>query len=141
MNLRRNVFIGLAMLGSTALVLSTGGTVAAATPGKPARSCASLASVTLPHTTIVSATLVPATATAPVHCAIQLVVTNPPANDRIRVGIWLPTENWNRRFQGIGGGGFFVHLKIFVVHDIVAAAAFPIVELVQAETFVLFTAH
>jgi feruloyl esterase len=54
----------------------------------------------------VSATLVAATASVPAHCAVQAVVTNPPANDQIRVGVWLPTQNWNRRFQGLGGGGF-----------------------------------
>ncbi|MBQ0902064.1 tannase/feruloyl esterase family alpha/beta hydrolase [Micromonospora sp. U21] len=60
----------------------------------------------LPHTTVLSATSVPATASVPAHCAVQLTVTNPPAKDQVRIGVWLPTENWNGRFQGTGGGGF-----------------------------------
>jgi hypothetical protein len=104
--MRRRILTGLAMAGTTALVLTTGGTVAAAEPGRPVRACGSLASLTLPHTVISSATLVAATATTPQHCAVQLVTTNPPAGDQIRVGVWLPTDNWNHRFQGLGGGGF-----------------------------------
>jgi feruloyl esterase len=103
---RRGVFVGLAAAGSLAMFLSAGSSVAAAQAGPPARSCDSLASVQLANTTIVSATLVPASESVPAHCAVQAVVTNPPANDQIRVGVWLPTENWNRRFQGLGGGGF-----------------------------------
>lgn len=107
MRRRRRLLTGLAALTGAALVLSIGSSVsAAAGPHRPARSCESLASVELPHTTVVSATSVPATTSVPGHCAVQLVVTNPPANDQIRVGVWLPTENWNGRFQGTGGGGF-----------------------------------
>jgi feruloyl esterase len=95
-----------ALLGSAALVLSMSTSVAAADTHSPGRSCVSLTSVRLAHTTIVSATDVAATATTPAHCAVQLVVTNPPAGDQIKVGVWLPTRNWNGRFQGIGGGGF-----------------------------------
>jgi feruloyl esterase len=95
----------LAALGSV-VVLIPGSTVAAAGTHRPVRTCESLAAVGLPNTTIVSAVLVAATATVPEHCAVQATVTNPPAGDQIRVGVWLPTRNWNRRFQGIGGGGF-----------------------------------
>jgi Tannase and feruloyl esterase len=106
MRRRRSIALGLAAFGSAALVLSAGPSVAALVPSQPVRSCESLSSVQLAHTTIVSATSVPATASIPAHCAVQLVITNPPANDQIRVGVWLPTGNWNRRFQGLGGGGF-----------------------------------
>jgi feruloyl esterase len=54
----------------------------------------------------VSATEAAATDSAPAHCAVQLVITNPPAGDKINVGVWLPVDNWNGRFQGLGGGGF-----------------------------------
>jgi hypothetical protein len=96
----------LAALGSAALVLPMSTSIASAATNAPARTCASLASVRLAHTTIVSATDVAATASAPAHCAVQLVVTNPPSGDQIKVGVWLPTQNWNGRFQGLGGGGF-----------------------------------
>jgi feruloyl esterase len=97
----------LVAAGSAAvMVLSAGSGVAAAQPDRPVRTCESLASVQLTHTTILSATPVPATVSVPAHCAVQAIVTNPPAGDQVRVGVWLPTENWNRRFQGLGGGGF-----------------------------------
>jgi len=103
---RSGVFAGLVAAGSAAMVLSAGSSVAAVGTDRPVRSCESLAAVQLPHTTIVSATSVPASVSVPAHCAVQAVVSNPPADDQIRIGVWLPTENWNRRFQGLGGGGF-----------------------------------
>ena len=107
MRRKGGLLLGLAVFGSAAIVLSAGSTVvAAAGPGRPVRSCDGLASIRLAHTTVVSATSVPATGSVPAHCAVQLVITNPPANDQIRVGVWLPEQDWNGRFQGIGGGGF-----------------------------------
>jgi hypothetical protein len=106
MGSRRGVPAGLVALGTVALVVLAGSGVATAGPNGATRSCAGLASAHLAHTKIVSATDVPATTSTPAHCAVQLVVTNPPSGDQIRVGVWLPTQNWNRRFQGIGGGGF-----------------------------------
>ena len=103
---RSSVLTGVAVIASTAVMLSAGSSVAASGSKRPVRSCESLASVRLARTTIVSAVPVAATAAAPAHCAVQLVVTNPPAGDEVRVGVWLPTENWNGRFQGLGGGGF-----------------------------------
>ncbi|WBB67970.1 tannase/feruloyl esterase family alpha/beta hydrolase [Micromonospora sp. WMMD812] len=103
---RRTVLTGLAMLASAALILSAGPGASAVGAKRPKATCASLASVNLPHTTVVSATAVAATASVPAHCAVQLTVTNPPAHDQVRIGVWLPTDNWNGRFQGTGGGGF-----------------------------------
>ncbi|HZM79423.1 MAG TPA: tannase/feruloyl esterase family alpha/beta hydrolase [Candidatus Limnocylindrales bacterium] len=103
----RRVLAVVAAFGGVALVLPAGAVgVAALQPSGPVRSCESLASVRLPNTTIVSATSVPDSGTVPAHCAVQLIVTNPPAGDQIRIGVWLPAQNWNRRFQGLGGGGF-----------------------------------
>src|SRR5687768_5328994 len=103
---RGSTLTGLAVAASATMVLSAGPSEAGSTPGGPVRSCESLSSVRLENTTVVSATPVAATTSAPAHCAVQLVVTNPPAGDQIRVGVWLPTQNWNGRFQGLGGGGF-----------------------------------
>jgi len=96
----------MAALGAAALVVLASSSVATAGPKAEIRSCASLASAHLAHTTIVSAADTPATESVPAHCAVRLVVTNPPAGDQIRVGVWLPTHNWNRRLQGLGGGGY-----------------------------------
>jgi hypothetical protein len=106
MRSRRNtLFIATAASVSAALALSTTGSASAAVSRGPIRSCASLTSISLPHTTITSADLVPAAGSTPSYCAVQLVVTNPPANDQVKVGVWLPAQNWNGRFQGMGGGG------------------------------------
>jgi hypothetical protein len=72
----------------------------------PVRSCESLTAVTLPNTTIVSAAVDAGDATTPASCRITAIVTHPPAGDAVKVFIGLPLENWNGRFQGVGGGGF-----------------------------------
>jgi len=72
----------------------------------PVRTCASLASVALPNTTIESAAVEPAANGRPEFCRVTAVVTHPPAGDRIRVWIGLPVSGWNGRFEGVGGGGF-----------------------------------
>src|SRR6266545_2680598 len=69
----------------------------------PVRSCESLASVTLPNTTIESATI---DANTPGVCRVVAITTHPPAGDKVRLWIAIPTSNWNGRFLGNGGGGF-----------------------------------
>ncbi|HEX5110927.1 MAG TPA: tannase/feruloyl esterase family alpha/beta hydrolase [Vicinamibacterales bacterium] len=80
------------------------------TPPKPAianakavRSCESLASVALPNTTIESAAVDP---NNPAICRVTAVSTHPPAGDKVRIWVGIPTSNWNGRFLGTGGGGF-----------------------------------
>ena len=70
---------------------------------KPLRSCESLASVALPDTTIESAAVDPAN---PGICRAVAITTHPPAGDKVRIWIAIPTANWNGRFLGTGGGGF-----------------------------------
>jgi feruloyl esterase len=69
---------------------------------KPVRSCESLATVALPNTTIESAAIDPAN---PGICRVTAVTTHPPAGDKVRIWIGIPTANWNGRFLGTGGGG------------------------------------
>ena len=69
----------------------------------PVRSCESLATITLPNTTIESATIDAANADI---CRVVATTTHPPAGDRVRIWIAIPTANWNGRFLGTGGGGF-----------------------------------
>src|SRR5215471_964262 len=69
---------------------------------QPVRSCESLATVALPNTTIESAAVDPAN---PGICRITAVTTHPPAGDKVRIWIGIPTANWNGRFLGTGGGG------------------------------------
>ena len=72
----------------------------------PTRTCESLAGVTLANTTIETALVHAGDARTPASCRVTAIVTNPPAEDRIRVWVALPMKGWNGRFQGVGGGGF-----------------------------------
>jgi feruloyl esterase len=76
--------------------------------------CARILTLSLPQATIQSAEIVPAgpftvvppggldsvVVQLPEYCRVQLVV-----EPQINVEIWLPTERWNGRFHGVGGGG------------------------------------
>jgi hypothetical protein len=69
---------------------------------KPVRACESLAGVVLPNTTIESAAIDP---NNPAVCRVTAITTHPPAPDKIRIWVAIPTSNWNGRFVGTGGGG------------------------------------
>jgi feruloyl esterase len=69
---------------------------------KAVRSCESLASVALPNTTIESAAV---DSNNPGICRVTAITAHPPAADRIRIWVGIPTSNWNGRFVGTGGGG------------------------------------
>ena len=83
-----------------------------------AHECSDLASAALPQSDITSATLQPAgpftlppelgpakTVQLPSFCRVQGVL-RPSADSHIAFEVWLPAENWNGRFQGVGNGGF-----------------------------------
>lgn len=88
-----------------------------------AGSCAGLAKVTLPHATIMLAQEVPAGAfhlsradgagaqqenpfpALPSFCRVVMKLT-PSADSDITVELWLPEHGWNRKFLGVGNGGF-----------------------------------
>ena len=84
-------------------------------------SCESLQTLTLPETTIVSATLVPdgpftppsATGFGPPNAPPPKPLTVPAAcrvvgrvSPAINFEVWMPVSNWNGKFQAVGGGGF-----------------------------------
>lgn len=74
-------------------------------------SCESLADLNLPEASSISSELItdgeytpPGSETMnelPDFCRVSIVVE--PA---INIEVWLPTETWNRRFKGVGGGGY-----------------------------------
>lgn len=39
-------------------------------------------------------------------CNVTVTYTHPGWNDTINLHIWLPLNDWNERFMGLGGGGF-----------------------------------
>ncbi|KAG9230651.1 Tannase/feruloyl esterase [Amylocarpus encephaloides] len=39
-------------------------------------------------------------------CEVNVAYTHPGMNDTVQVQIWLPLNNYNSRFQGVGGGGY-----------------------------------
>ena len=73
---------------------------------EPARTCESLTTVDLADTTVDSAALETAGPGGPPYCRVTAIATHPPANDRVTIWVALPTETWNGRFLGTGGGGF-----------------------------------
>lgn len=44
-------------------------------------------------------------ANIPAHCRVQMVL-KPTSDSLINMELWLPIENWNGRFMGVGNGGF-----------------------------------
>lgn len=68
----------------------------------PACACEDLLKVSIPNTTIDSAVI----DSSDGSCRVTATVTHPPAGDRVKVFIGLPTKGWNGRFRGTGGGGF-----------------------------------
>jgi feruloyl esterase len=76
--------------------------------------CARILTLALPQATMQSVEIIPAGPFAvmppgklgsvmvqlPEHCRVQLVV-----EPQVSVEIWLPTDGWNARVQGVGGGG------------------------------------
>ena len=86
-----------------------------------AATCADLAQLTLPTTTITTAVLVPAgtfkPSAGPVAAATQALYARlpefcrvaatlrPSADSEIKIEVWLPTQ-WNGRFQAVGNGAW-----------------------------------
>ena len=98
-------------------------------------SCADLANLSLPNTTITSATIVPAgpfasvsvgdplaaeattspaptcsnnnaAAQVPAFCRVTAAIAERGAADPINIELWLPLDNWNGKFEAVGNHGF-----------------------------------
>jgi hypothetical protein len=96
-----------AALGAAAVVcVFVAPAAPAAARSETAGSCQSLTALTLPNTTIDSATVAPASGTVPASCRVHASTTHPPAGDDVNIDVWMPLEGWNGRFQGVGGGGY-----------------------------------
>jgi feruloyl esterase len=98
---------------------------------RAADSCDNLASLTLPHTRITRAQLVPAGQFAgtpegilapgarslapynalPEFCRIAATLT-PSSDSEIKIEVWMPASTWNGRFQAVGNGGWGGQLSV-----------------------------
>lgn len=54
---------------------------------------------------------------APEFCDVNITLTHPGENDKVGVQIMLPLNNWNGRFQGIGGGGYAARYGEYALAD------------------------
>ncbi|HEX4004092.1 MAG TPA: tannase/feruloyl esterase family alpha/beta hydrolase [Candidatus Acidoferrales bacterium] len=119
----------VALSRSRALIVFSSAIVAAfffAAAPAHAASCESLASLSLPNTTITKADLVPAgsfTPPAPVgppppigaeaidwahlpaFCRVTATL-KPTSDSDIRIEVWLPASGWNGKYEAVGGGGW-----------------------------------
>jgi feruloyl esterase len=86
---------GLVFAGS---LLTT--TILGASPAFATTPCAGLTSLSIPNTTITSATLVPANGPTPAYCNVLATVA--PQTD---IQVQLPAK-WKNRYLHLGGGGF-----------------------------------
>ncbi len=78
-------------------------------------SCASLAKLTLPATTITTAETIAGGAFTPpggkaiehlpAFCRVSGVI-RPSTDSNIEFEVWMPASGWNHRFQDVGNGGF-----------------------------------
>ena len=97
------------------LMLSTASITALALGAGPAaakgESCASLAAVKLPDTTIVSAAsyaagaTITGTTTAPVALCRVVGKLTPSSDSNINFEVWMPTAGWTGRYEQVGNGG------------------------------------
>ena len=104
----------LCMLCASLLVLVAPSLVSAQTASSEA--CANLAQQQLPDTTITAAQAVvtgsftvPGSAnvigTLPPFCRVAGVIA-PTSQSQIVFEVWLPLQNWNGKFAGVGNGGW-----------------------------------
>src|SRR6266436_1471158 len=104
----RSTFTSVAFAALIAFDLGIGVTPAAAA------TCASLANLTLPDTTITAAQPIPAgTYTAPdgtvftnlpAFCRVAATLT-PTSDSNIKIEVWMPSSGWTGRYLGTGSGG------------------------------------
>jgi feruloyl esterase len=70
-----------------------------------AASCESLASLSLPDTTITSAQVVAANKDLPPYCRVAATL-KPSSDSDIKIEVWMPASGWNGKFEAVGNGGW-----------------------------------
>ncbi|HUZ48021.1 MAG TPA: tannase/feruloyl esterase family alpha/beta hydrolase [Terriglobia bacterium] len=116
-------FAGMALAALAALMLWA--------PAASARTCESLSTLRLPHTTVTEAEPVAGGAfpprgrrvevfkQLPAFCRVQATLTPTPDSD-IKIEVWLPASGWNGKFLGVGNGGWAGNINYFALAQGVA---------------------
>src|SRR5260370_11128992 len=122
------------LVRSVALLITLTATLLAAT-------CDSLATLSLPNTSITRTALVPAGEFTqpnapppqqqlfkrlPALCRVAATLS-PTSDSEIKIEVWLPAETWNGKFMGVGNGGWagaivYQALAMAVLHNYAAAS-------------------
>jgi feruloyl esterase len=77
--------------------------------------CTELAVLTIPNVTINGASSVAAGTFTPTGSSLKLTVpafcrveatARPTSDSEIKIEVWIPSEGWNGKFQGVGNGGY-----------------------------------
>jgi feruloyl esterase len=100
----------IALLVAGGSGLGAGERTAAITADAAADRCESLASLTLPAVAITSAQAIDAGAypqanTLPAFCRVAATL-KPSDHSDIKMELWMPSANWNGKFQAVGNGAF-----------------------------------
>ncbi len=118
--IRRLLFIPVALLlpswpvGSTAVLAQANAQGAPAATNSLQESCARLLALALPHITITAAHAEPAgpvmsppdpPVPAPARCVVR-AISHPTSDSEITIEVWLPAQDWNKRYQQIGNAGW-----------------------------------
>ncbi|OAP63433.1 hypothetical protein AYL99_02660 [Fonsecaea erecta] len=102
--------LAAALIPSTEGAPSTSGKTACAALTKPTIAGArvlSMQSQHLPNATVLaSPPLLNNNLTGLDLCSVDLVISHPGADDKVKVKVWLPATGWNGRFVGTGGSGY-----------------------------------
>src|SRR4029078_3665170 len=107
----------IAFACAVAVVLAGGTLRSVSTGASAATLCDSLEASHLPHTTISAPPIVEAGTfasavergydykTLPAFCRVQGVIAAS-SDSHIEFEVWMPAAGWNRKYQGLGNGGF-----------------------------------
>jgi len=107
----------IAFACAVAVVLAGGASRSVSTGASAGTLCDSLKASQLPHTTISAAAIVEAGTfasavargydykTLPAFCRVQGVIAAS-SDSHIEFEVWMPAAGWNRKYQGVGNGGF-----------------------------------
>ncbi|KPM50924.1 hypothetical protein CcI49_09060 [Frankia sp. CcI49] len=106
----------LAAVGTAAAMAVQGAVLASPASAATGTACGNVTQPTVSGATIQSMSTADKGAdlllNVPAHCEVTLYLTHPGDGDKVQVAVWLPTNGWNGRFQGTGGGGYAASLQL-----------------------------